>query len=245
MSVIRLVILGFLVSCSLIGIAQDSLIVSGEVALLGRRQTGNLDQLGLNPSARLSLQKNAYSVEVSGNYQFLEVNYFRSINDLWINGLLKIKPTERVYPFAIAYYGFADSYRIDESLVAGVGAGINVFEHSLKKFLQVHLHGGYASLDFQEALSQSSPIVGSLIKARVPIDQGKLSLLWEFHSYHSLEDKQFEGVNNILQIRFSVFKGLHLNVSHTTIFNNTVNEGIAKTNTLMMFGLAYAFNKNL
>ena len=243
MKLFRLIFLLFLMAFGSTSTAQDSLSFSTELGLLGRRQTGNLDQLVLSPSARLKIGKSSFDTEITATYQFLEVNGFRSINDLWINNVVRIKPTKRVYSFSIVYYGFADSYRIDRSLIGGAGLGINVVQSTLDKYLQVHLYGGYASVDFQQAPSQSSPSFGSFVKAAFPLNSDKLSLLWEFHSYHALNDQDFEGVNNILQIRYALFKGFHLNASHTTIFNNTVNEGIAKTNTLMMFGLAYSYNK--
>lgn len=222
---------------------SDTLTFRSDLTILGRRQTGNLNQFGFNPSIRLSLGKSSFNAEVAATYQLLEVNGFRSINDFWTTGIVRLNPTQRLYPFAVTYYGFADSYKIERSLVGGAGAGLNVFSKSPRHYFQVHLFGGYSNVEFEEANSQSSPAFGTFLKSELPLFKNLLGLLWELHSYHSLEDDQFVGVNNLLNLRLALPKGFSLNVSHTTIFNNTVNEGIAKINTLMMFGLAHSLTK--
>ncbi len=227
--------------------AQDSLSVHTEIAMRGRRQTGNLDQFGINPSVKTALGSRAFNTELTGNYQFLKVNDFTSINDLWVNGIFRLIPDKRIYPFAITYYGFADSYKIDQSLIGGAGAGINLLSDSPHKTLQVHLFGGYADVDFAPTSSviatHSSAAIGSFVRGDFSIARSRFDIHWEFHSYHSVSNSDFYGASNLIDVRYALIKGLHLSASHSTIFNNTSNEGIARTNTLLMFGLAFRTEK--
>lgn len=230
-------------------IGQDTLRVRSEFSLVGRRQTGNLDQIGVNPSAKLGVGNSAFELETGANYQFLRVNGFTSINDLWINGIYRVHPRKRVFPFAMAYYGFADSYRIDQSLIGGIGAGVNLQDGSKKGLLQGHLFLGYADVDFltvsAATSSHTSFAVGSFIRSDFAIVHSGLGIHWEFHSYHAVSDRDFYGANNLIILRYALVKGFHLTATHSTIYNHTTSEGISRTNTLLMVGLAFLSNKNL
>ncbi len=219
----------------------DSLSFSSDLTVMGRRQTGNLDQFSILPSARFLLGNSTFNVEAAANYHLLEVNGFRSINDFWTNGVFRLSPNRIVYPFSIVYYGFADSYRIEQSVVTGAGFGVNVFGKA-DRFLRLHFFGGYTNIRFENASSMASSALGSFARLELPMDS-KLNVRWEFHSYHGIASVELSGINNVVQLRYALSRNFHVSASHTTIFNNTVSEGIAKTNTLMMYGLSHTLNK--
>jgi len=223
---------------SLAGFAQsDSTRFRSDLGLTGRRQTGTLSQQSLNPNLRLFLGNDKLSLESDASYQLLKVGDLKAVNDLWMNGILRVSSDRK-------FYGYADSYRIDHSLVAGAGVGINIINRSPEKFLQAHVYSGHYEVDFIEGISLSSPMVGSFIQANFPLDRSRLSAVWELHTYRSLEQKEFNGAKNTIQIRYHLFKGFNLTVNHSTLYNQTTGDGIAKTNTIMTFGFMHTLNKS-
>ena len=79
----QLILLLGLLLAALSGMAQnDSLEIRGEIGLRGRWQMGNLNQLAINPNARLELSKTAFNTRLNANYQFLSVGNFTIISDL-------------------------------------------------------------------------------------------------------------------------------------------------------------------
>ena len=219
----------------------DTLTISSEIGLRGRWQTGNLNQLALNPTAHLLFSKKAFQAEVKGIYQFLRVEGFTIISDFWINGMVQLVPHKRIYPLITTNYGFAKSYKIGHSLLVGGGLGINLYQKSPRSFLQVNAFAGYMDLQFENEPRLSAPSLGTLLKAAVPIAD-RIHLSWELQTYHPDFNREYWGANNIVRLHFQVVKNLSLTASHHTIFNNKAITGIQKTNTLMLFGLQFQHN---
>ena len=105
-----------LLSPLFISAQNDSLTTQVELGLRGRWQTGNLNQFVINPEARISLSKNSFSTTLNATYQYLSVEEFTAINDLWIYSEFNWQSHKKVFPLIASYYGFAASYKIDQSL---------------------------------------------------------------------------------------------------------------------------------
>ncbi len=231
------------------GAAQDTLSVSAEVTLLGRKQSGNLNQVGLSPTALLKVNNSAFDLESRTTYQLLRVNGFTVVNDLWTNTFLRLGSGQRLYPVVVGYYGFADSYDIEQSFIGGAGGGAQLLRSENGASLEVTGFGGWVNVEFTgnpESVNSnnSSMVLGSIIRGNLPLPVVKMKIRWEFHSYHGLRDQQFFGFNNLIQIHYPINKGFQVTANHNTIFNQTVSSGIARTNTLLMFGLTYIKNFN-
>jgi hypothetical protein len=61
--------------------------VNTEIGIKGRRQTGNLNQLALNPTLKVVLYKKRFYTQLQGNYQYLNVNNYPFISDFWSSAL--------------------------------------------------------------------------------------------------------------------------------------------------------------
>ena len=119
------------------------------LGLVGRWQAGNLKQFSLMPSAHINLENSKFNAVLNANYQYLNINGFNVVNDLWVNALYQHKPKNRVF-FAIhSNNGFATSYKIDFSSLSGVGMGINLLKKTPSKYFQAHLISGYLNFVFE------------------------------------------------------------------------------------------------
>lgn len=223
----------------IIGLSQkDSLSVNAELGIRGRWQTGNLNQLGLNPDARLLLSNTKIALDFRASYQYLRVERFTAISDFWTSGLISYTPTRRFFPILAGYYGFAKSYKIDQSLFVGTGAGSNIINKSNRSFLQIHAFVGYFQFEFEEQDIHSTFAIGSIMKAAIPLGK-PFHITWQLDTYHATFDSDLWGASNVIMINYQISKKLFLNLSHNTIFNNQSATNIKKVNTLMMFGIRY------
>ena len=241
---LRILLLIFIVTGFHAVTAQDdSTRIEGTFALLGRWQTGNLSQFSINPSFRIKVINQKHAGELSANYHYMQVNKVTVIDDLWVNGIYRNHPHRKVFAMVTANYGFAQSYRIEQSFIAGGGAGINVIGSSSAQYVQFHVFGGYLYFQFENIAPHSSPAAGTILSAATPM--GNLfTLFWELQSYHSFKQVRFSGLNNRIIVHWEIRKDISLNISHNTIYNHKNIEGIENLNTAMLFGLQYAFNKN-
>ncbi len=216
----------------------DSLLVQMELGINGRWQTGNLNQLGLNPNARIALSKSNFHTELNVNYQFLRVEGFTAISDFWGNHLLQIQPNRKFYPVLSTLYGFAKSYKINHSFVIGGGIGTHLFKKSPAFFLQINVVVGYLNMEFEGETAYSKPNLGTMLKGVFPIAT-KINMVWELQTYHPGFDTDLWGANNRLLLQYPISKSLSISIIHNIIFNNKTVADIKKTNTLMMFGIQY------
>lgn len=219
----------------------DSTSIGGFVGLRGMWQTGNLDQLSLMPNGKIGLTHPKHYAEVLGTYHYIKVGDFEAKNDLWLYSLYQYTPNNLFYLSANVVSGFAVSYRIDHSIVAGVGGGVNIIKNSPRKYFQFHLYGSYLDFQFVGEKALQSFALGSLLRANIPINQW-FNFQWELGSYHAMKETSFWGSGNLLQLVFNLSKNFSLNISHQTYYNHQTASNIEKTNTQMLFGFQYSFS---
>ncbi len=236
-----------LVIASQLGMAQtenvsleDALSINGNLTLRGRWQTGNLNQISLMPGGYFSLTKPSFFAELNTTYHFLRVNGFNVKNDLWNYALMQYQPGRRLFPSIHVIVGYAKSYRIDHSIIAGPGVGLNIHNKSGYNFFQVHIYGAYLDFQYEEQTNHSSLAMGTLLKSKIPLNK-HVSFQWELSTYHSMQDRNYWGGGNLIILNFKVLKNLSLNITHQTYYNNQTTIDIKKTNTEMLFGIQYNF----
>lgn len=220
----------------------DSLTVRSDIGLNGRWQSGNLNQFGVNPHAQLLLANQKFSSELKVDYQYMNVEKFNLINDLWLREVVKINPGKKVYPMAVLISGFAKSYDIKQSLSVGAGAGLNLRHKSPFDYFRVGLYGGHFYFEYNNEVPLKGATIHSMINAMIPL-AGKMTLIWDLDTYNFIKDGSIWGLNNSVVFQFEIAKNLSLNLIHSTIFNSKTTANIKKINTLMMFGINYKFNK--
>ena len=220
----------------------DSVSLGGSIGIRGMWQTGNLNQVSLMPTGNLNLTAKNHFVQVSGNYQFLIVEGFQVKNDLWSYGLYQYKPYNLFFPSASAVSGFAASYAIDHSFVAGLGVGLNVIKNQGERYFQLHLHAGYLDFKFEDQIALQSFAFSSLLRAKFPLKKGFV-IGWELGSYHAMKETDFWGGDNLLQVMVRLNNNLSASVSHQTFYNHKAAPNIQNTNTQLLFGLHYSPRK--
>ena len=220
----------------------DSLKVSTEIGIKGRRQTGNLNQLALNPTLKVVLYKKRFYTELQGNYQYLNVNNYKVNSDFWSSALYQYKDYKTLYPALITRYGFSKSYRINHSLFSGIGLGWNLRNKSMYDKIQLNAFTGYMNFEYETTDSHSSLASGFLFKLTHPISKS-LNIIMEMQSYHSATTSTIWGVGNKISIQYKLPKNLFLNVTHNIIYNNKTVADIKKGNTILLFGIPYQYNK--
>ncbi|MGH1363994.1 MAG: DUF481 domain-containing protein [Calditrichia bacterium] len=218
----------------------DSLSIAVEIGLKGRWQTGNLNQLAINPDASLVLSKAAFSSEVQASYQYLRVNGFVAISDFWTMGILRHRPNRTLFPMLATNYGFAKSYKIDHSFLIGPGVGINLYNNSPGDFLRVQVFAGYMNIKFESKDPHSTAAIGTISQSAFSISK-RMNIAWDFQTYNPGLDAEYWGFNNRIIIHYMVIKNMSLNLGHTVIFNNKTVASIKKTNGLMLFGIQYIY----
>lgn len=220
---------------------SDSLIVNIEMGIRGRWQTGNLNQFALNPNARMIFSNQKFKTEFRADYQYLKVSGFVPVNDLWASWTYKYRPMRKTFPLIKAIGGFAKSYKIDHSFLAGGGAGINIIHKSPFQYLQFHAFAGYINFQFEREELYTSPAIGTTIESSFSIAP-RMNIIWEIQSYHTTKDSSFWGGSNNILLIFKLSKILSFTINHNTIFNNNTIADIKNTNSLMLFGVQYQFN---
>ncbi|KAA3620985.1 MAG: DUF481 domain-containing protein [Bacteroidetes bacterium] len=221
--------------------AEDSLIIRYNIGLLGRWQTGNLSQFGINPRAAINFFHSNFNGELNADYQFMKAGDFTLVNDFWVNGIYRHSPERKVFPMLAFYSGYAKSYKIDAAVTAGAGAGVNLFRISPFKYLQFHVFAGYLYFDFENESAHQSLGIGTITKAAFPVGK-QLNVIWQLDTYNSGKDLPFWGGSNKFILQFKVTGALSFDVMHSILFNNKVAGGIEKTNTLMQFGIQYHYH---
>ena len=209
-----------------------------EIGIRGRWQTGNLNQLALNPNANLLLSKNQFKNEFQVSYQYLKANDLVINSDLWTSAIFQYQPNKLVYPTAIILYGYSKSYRIDHSLFSGIGAGINIRNKSSTDLIQLNVFAGYMDVEFESEDVHSSVAGGMLLKSMSPITK-HINVILEIQSYHSASELNLWGMRNMTSLRYHIHNNIFINATHHTIYNNQPIAEIKKANTIMLFGISY------
>lgn len=218
---------------------KDSLTVNWLSNFRGRLQTGNLKQFVIANQSNILLEKEAFNIEISGVYEYVKVNGFNGVNDLWTYMISRYGPRKKIYPMMILYYGFAKSFRIDRSFVGGAGIGINIVHKSPQQFLQVNAFAGYMDFVYQEIPAISTAFTGILAKGRSPIIPKRAFINWELNSYFSPDETKMYGFQNIIRLDIPLVDWFSFSVSHSMIFNNIVSGDSKRLNTLMLFGVLF------
>ena len=231
--------------CLIAGFAfgqTDSIQVNGFIGLRGMWQTGNLNQFNLMPNGKVWLNHPKHYAEIIGNYHFIKVDDFEAKNDLWFYGLYQYNHNKRFFPSAHAIGGYAISYRIDHSIVTGLGGGMNVISNSPNRYFQIHIYGSYLDFKFEEKEVIQSLALGSHLRVNIPFNKWMV-FNWELGSYHTFKELDFWGGSNLIQLLFQLGEKCALNISHQTYYNHQTADNIENTNMQTLFGFQYSFNK--
>lgn len=223
-------------------INNDSLHINGEIGIRGKWQTGNFAQFVINPNAKITLEKKKTILDVRINYEFLKVNQGSLINDFWSFGMYQYSSNKTIFPIAIAHYGFAKSYAIDQSLIGGIGAGINIIKNDKHNYFQANIFAGYMNLKYENTVAHNTTNAGTYIKLKFPLKEDLVYFVLNINGYISLDDTRFRGFNNRMIVNFQVFKSLGINISYRLVYNNYTPAIINETNGKLVFGINYEFN---
>lgn len=221
---------------------KDTTWVEGRIGLRGQWQTGLLNQFVINPNLQFNLNNKIIALETVANYEFLQVDAFNAINDFWSYVSLQYKPNKLIYPMVMGHFGFAKSYRLDHSLLGGVGAGVNLIKRKRYQYLQANLFVGYINFKFTNITAYQAPNAGAFLKMSLPLLKGVLRISWELHAYLSMLNAAYWGLDNRIGLAVQITKKFALHLSHNTIHNNITAPNISQTNTKLLFGLSYSFS---
>lgn len=216
----------------------DSTWLKLEIDLRGRWQQGTLSQIGIHPGLRLQFGNSRYQVDLRSNYQLLKAKDLVLIDDLWTQGKLIIAKERAIYPIVATNIGYALSYRIDHSLLIGVGIGSDFWRQRKRTSLQINLFVGHLNFNFLGEVASNSAAIGSQIECIVSLGK-TASISGQVHSYHPLGEHNFWGVNSAIQIIYPISKQFSLQTNYQYIFNNQTVMGIKKVNTILQFGFRY------
>lgn len=214
-----------------------------EAGVRVRWQSGNLNQLAVNPELRLKLASSHWQFSSQASYQYLQVEGFAILNDFWTYSEIAYQPQKRIFPIGSFRYGFARSYQIEQSLHTGLGLAWNIVQKSPKKFVRFSLIGGYLHFAYIGEPSHRSFALGSVIAASFPLGE-RLQLRLEGSSYHSLMALNYWGLSQSLGLLADLGKGFSLSINQNLIYNHQVVESIQNTNSLLMLGFQYRINSS-
>ena len=220
-------------------IGEDSVRATAFVQGRGTFQTGNLKQIGGGFIADLNVGNKRFSTLLSLSYDYVEVNGFNVINDSWNSMEYIFKPGARFYPVARLNAGFAKSFGIQYSYVIGAGGGMNITRKSPLNYMRFDIIGGYMDFTFDQAEHLSGDVIDLSVKGNTQLLSGKFNLNWNFKSFLSPSRTERFGFMNILRLELPLTKKLSISTSHTTIYNEQVDIGKVRLNTILMFGISY------
>lgn len=218
----------------------DSTQIGGFAGIRGMWQTGNLNQVSLIPNGKAWLTHPNHYAELLATFHYIKVSGFEVKNDLWSNSLYQYKPENRFFPSAQVVTGTAVSFRINHSILAGIGGGVNVIRKRPTKYLQVHLYTSYLNFEFEGESPLRSFAIGTNLRANIPLNKW-LNFHWELGSYHSMKETDFWGGSNLLQLSFRIGSKFSMNLSHQTYHNQHTITNIKNTNTQTLWGCQYSF----
>lgn len=217
---------------------KDTLKLNATFNVLGRYQSGNLNEIGGAAVARVSLMNSKWYTRVSGSYNYVEIEKYTVMNDFWSSGLLKYQHTKRIYPITMVYAGFAKSFGIDEAYVAGVGAGVNIVQKSASQYLNINLIGGYSTFNYVNVTDVNDLVTNIFISSNTTLFKSKAEINWEFHGfYHPTSTIDITGIQNNIRLALPLSKAIKFTLTHQYLYNSYVDVGISKSNSLLLFGL--------
>ncbi|MBL4650272.1 MAG: DUF481 domain-containing protein [Aureispira sp.] len=220
----------------------DSLSIKGEIGIRGKWQTGNFAQFVINPNGKVTLELKRTRIEIQANYEFLKVNQGSLINDFWTYGLYQYHSAKTIFPIAMVHYGFAQSYAIDRSLIAGLGAGINLVKKKKHSFFQINIFSGYLNLKYKNAFAHQAVAAGSYLRLKFPLKKDLIYVILESHAYLSLQNIDYHSFNSRVVLLLKIVESFGVNVTYSLIYNNNNPSATNEINGSLVFGLNYRFN---
>ncbi|WP_281612847.1 DUF481 domain-containing protein [Flammeovirga sp. SubArs3] len=234
----KTLLLSFIILFSMTAFSQelDTLKWNNRVSLIGRHQSGNLNQYSIMPTLRSTLHNSKIYVELDVNYQYIKVEEFEVVNDFWVSGLMQYGHQQKIYPVVYGLNGFAQSYHIDKSSFLGGGMGWNVLKQKPNTYLQLHVMAGYLNFQFTETPLHEAFSWSASARARFPISK-LFQVEWEVLTYQSTKDTDYRGLGNLLVLNFMVNKWLGLNIRHQIYYNHKEVPLTENLNSVAYFGL--------
>ena len=200
-------------------------------------QTGNLKQFSTNLILNTKLSNSNFESNINASFQYVKVNDFNVINDFWSYGYFKYHQTKRLYPIGMVYGGFAKSFGINSSFLGGAGLGLNIIQKSPQKFLHLNVIAGYMNFDYFTNVRQEGGVMNAFIQGNTRIINERLNLSWEVHLYKAFNNNLAYGIQNQIRIGIPITKWLEIGISNTVNFNETVDLGKQKLNSMTLVGL--------
>ncbi len=234
----RISLILFLTISITVNAQEDTLKLHGMFNLQGRQQTGNLNQIGGMALIKASVMNSKWYTGVSGSYNYVEVEKFNAVNDLWSSGLVKYNHKKMVYPLVMAYAGFAKSFGIDEAYVSGAGFGVNVFQKSPIKYLNINVIGGYSTFNYATVSDVTDWVTNIYISSNTNIFKSKAEINWEFQAfYFPNTDIDVTGILNNIRLSLPLTKSIRFTLTHQYLYNSYVDVAVSKENSMLLFGL--------
>lgn len=232
---------------------SDTLKFQLRSTLSGNYQKGNVEMLTLR--SRLDAVW-----ALSGNFVFKTQNstlyqsFFgrKADNDLFSRNYLYYRPQGRVYPYAIAYLSTNFRRKVDIRYFAGAGATVQVLR-SKHSQLKLSANAVYEQSDFAANTFNDSHYNGSSNIRLWRASAFVMGSSWLFHRrlrffYDAFWQPALSRRSNYrtqldLGLEAPLWKGLSLNALYTRTHENVVPLSTQTTDSILTFGLSYAFSR--
>ena len=187
------------------------------------------------------LQKNNDQLEFDGNYEFLKVNQGSLINDFWSFAVYQYQAHKTIFPIVMFHYGYSQAYAIDNSLIGGLGLGLNSIPKNGGNYLQINFFIGRLNIKYKGVSEHKGASLGSYVKLKFPIVKEVLQILMDSHAYLSLKDTEYSSLNSRVIFLFKLINNLGFDLTYNLVYNSNNPSVTSKTNGKLIFGLNYSF----
>jgi Protein of unknown function, DUF481 len=230
---------------------SDTVRFQLRTSLGGNYQKGNVDLLILYGKIDFSLGTNKNLVFKSQNSSLYQSFYStKADNDIFSRNYLYWKPTNRIYPFAIAYVSTNYRRKVDLRTFAGLGATLQIINQK-KHSLKVSAGGVYEQSNFAGYTFNYSKFDGSksmdLLRVTTYIGgwnrlfESKMRLYYNAYWQPSFDDNTNYRWQADIGFDFPFWKGLSLNALYIFTHENVVISKIQQDDQILTFGLSYNF----
>ncbi len=230
---------------------SDTTRFQGRLGVTGVYQGGNVDYLALRGNLTIAARLSevwAFKTQNTSLYQ--EFFGRKADNDLFSRNYIYFKPESKVYPFGIVYIATNFRRKIDLRYFAGIGVTyqpVITQNHTIKLALNaVFEESRFNTERFNVSRYDSKDIIdvwrgtfyvggwSSLLKDRMRL------------SYEGFYQPAFEASENyrtqlFVSLDFPVWKGFYLSANYTYSHENVVPLGIEEDDTILTFGIGYAY----
>lgn len=223
-------------------------------SITGNYQKGNLDVFVLRGKLDFSLGSNKNFVFKSQNaYLYQSFYTIKTDDDLYSRNYLYWKPTNRVYPFAIAYAAINYRRKIDFRYFGGAGATVQLIN---KRFHVLKLSAGsvYEENTFRGSTYNYTQFDGTnkINVARATTYLGgwyyllsnKLRLYYDAYWQPSFENTENYRWQGDVGFDFMLWKGLSFNALFVYTHENLTIKNIKQDDQMLTFGISYTFKAN-